>query len=89
MVDIEAGTQDLQQCADAIIRLQAKRMFSHDPNQVHFHLTTGYDFWFSDYVAGKTFKGHSATHEKFILLAQSYMPAQGIHVSQPNWGVSP
>ena len=59
------------------------------PNQVHFHLTTGYDFWFSDYVAGKTFKGHPATHEKFILLAQSYMPAQCIHVSQPNWGVSP
>jgi hypothetical protein len=151
VVDIDVGTQDLQQCADAVIRLRAEYLFSHDPNKVHFHLTTGYDFWFSDYVAGKTFKvrgeevtpatrpaeapthaalaryliptfgyagtlslsrelmprplaqvqpgdvlihggapGHAVlvvdvaenprTHEKFMLLAQSYMPAQNIHV---------
>ena len=155
VVDIDAGTQDLQQCADAIIRLRAEYLFSHDPNKVHFHLTTGYDFWFSDYVAGKTFKvrgedvtpasrpaeapthadlarylvptfgyagtlslsrelrpvplaavqpgqvlihggapGHAVlvvdvvenptTHEKFMLLAQSYMPAQDIHVLRPD-----
>ena len=160
VVDIDAGTQDLQQCADAIIRLRAEYLFSHDPNKVHFHLTTGYDFWFSDYVAGKTFKvrgedvtpasrpaeapthaalarylvptfgyagtlslsrelrpvplaavqpgqvlihggapGHAvlvvdvvenpATHEKFMLLAQSYMPAQDIHVLRPDWDTSP
>lgn len=160
VVDIDAGTQDLQQCADAIIRLRAEYLFSHDPNKVHFHLTTGYDFWFSDYVAGKTFKvrgedvtpasrpaeapthaalarylvptfgyagtlslsrelrpvplaavqpgqvlihggapGHAVlvvdvvenptTHEKFMLLAQSYMPAQDIHVLRPDWDTSP
>ena len=160
VVDIDAGTQDLQQCADAIIRLRAEYVFSHDPNKVHFHLTTGYDFWFSDYVAGKTFKvrgedvtpasrpaeapthaalaryliptfgyagtlslsrelrpvplaavqpgqvlihggapGHAVlvvdvvenptTHEKFMLLAQSYMPAQDIHVLRPDWDTSP
>ena len=160
VVDIDAGTQDLQQCADAIIRLRAEYLFSHDPNKVHFHLTTGYDFWFSDYVAGKTFKvrgedvtptsrpaeapthaalaryliptfgyagtlslsrelravplaavqpgqvlihggapGHAvlvvdvaenpATHEKFMLLTQSYMPAQDIHVLRPDWNASP
>ncbi|WP_052732274.1 DUF4846 domain-containing protein [Hymenobacter terrenus] len=151
VIRIDVGTQNLQQCADAIIRLRAEYGFSHDPNQIHFHLTTGYDFWFSDYVAGKTFKvvdeevtpaaksveapthaalarylvptfgyagtlslshelrpvalaavrpgdvlihggapGHAVlvldvaenptTHEKFMLLAQSYMPAQSIHV---------
>ena len=151
VVNIDVGTQDLQQCADAVIRLRAEYLFSHDPNKVHFHLTTGYGFWFSDYVAGKTFKvrgeevtpatrpteapthaalgryliptfgyagtlslshelaprplaqvqpgdvlihggapGHAVlvvdvaenpkTHEKFMLLAQSYMPAQSIHV---------
>ena len=151
VVDIDVPPQDLQQCADAVIRLRAEYVFSHDPNKVHFHLTTGYDFWFSDFVAGRTFRvmseevlpatrpaeapthaalarylvptfgyagtlslsrelrqvplaqaqpgdvlihggapGHavlvvdvaenSTTHQKYLLLAQSYMPAQSIHV---------
>ena len=29
------------------------------------------------------------THEKFMLLAQSYMPAQDIHVLRPDWNASP
>ncbi|HEX8330538.1 MAG TPA: DUF4846 domain-containing protein [Hymenobacter sp.] len=159
VVNIDIGSKDLQQCADAVIRLRAEYLFSHDPNKVHFHLTTGYDFWFSDFVAGKTFKvngeevtpatrpaeapthaalgrylvptfgyagtkslsreltakpltavepgdvfvhggapGHAvlvvdvaenpATHQKFMLLAQSYMPAQNIHVLRDTWGAS-
>ena len=56
VVNIGVGTQDLQQCADAVIRLRAEYGFSRNPNQVHFHLTTGYDFWFSDFVAGRTFR---------------------------------
>jgi hypothetical protein len=151
VVDIDVPPHDLQQCADAVIRLRAEYLFSHDPNKVHFHLTTGYDFWFSDFVAGRTFKvrgeevtpatrpaelpthaalarylvptfgyagtlslsrelvlrpleqvqpgdvlihggapGHAvlvadvaenlSTHQKYVLLAQSYMPAQNIHV---------
>ncbi|WP_460619762.1 DUF4846 domain-containing protein [Hymenobacter ruber] len=151
VVNIDVPPQDLQQCADAVIRLRAEYVFSHDPNKVHFHLTTGYDFWFSDFVAGRTFRvaneevlpatrpaeapthaalarylvptfgyagtkslsrelrpvplpqvqpgdvlihggapGHAvlvvdvaenpASHQKYVLLAQSYMPAQSIHV---------
>ena len=151
VVAIDVPPQDLQQCADAVIRLRAEYVFSHDPNKVHFHLTTGYDFWFSDFVAGKTFRvvnekvmpatrpaeasthaalarylvptfgyagtkslsrelrpvplpqvqpgdvlihggapGHAVlvvdvaenpnSHQKYVLLAQSYMPAQSIHV---------
>ena len=151
VVDIDVPPQDLQQCADAVIRLRAEYGFSHDPNKVHFHLTTGYDFWFSDFVAGRTFRvakeevlpatrpaeapthtalarylvptfgyagtlslsrelrpvplpqvqpgdvlihggapGHAVlvvdvaenptSHQKYVLLAQSYMPAQSIHV---------
>ncbi|MBF9144002.1 DUF4846 domain-containing protein [Hymenobacter properus] len=151
VADIDVGTQDLQQCADAVIRLRAEYVFSRDPNKVHFHLTTGYDFWFSDFVAGRTFRvvneevlpatrpaeapthaalgryllptfgyagtkslsrelravplpqvqpgdvlvhggapGHAVlvvdvaenptTHQRYLLLAQSYMPAQNIHV---------
>ena len=151
VVNIDIGAKDLQQCADAVIRLRAEYGFSRNPRQVHFHLTTGYDFRFADYVAGTTFKvrgeevtpaakpaepathaalaryllptfgyagtrslsrelrrvplagvqpgdvlihggapGHAvlvvdvaenpATHRKYMLLAQSYMPAQSIHV---------
>ena len=151
VVDIDVPPQDLQQCADAVIRLRAEYVFSHDPNKVHFHLTTGYDFWFSDFVAGRTFRvvkeevlpatrpaeapthtalarylvpafgyagtrslsrelrpvplaqvqpgdvlihggapghavlvvdvaEHATTHQQYVLLAQSYMPAQSIHV---------
>lgn len=158
VVDIDVGRQDLQQCADAVIRLRAEYLFSQDPNRVHFHLTTGYDFWFSDFVGGKTFRvvagetvvpaakaveapthaalaryliptfgyagtlslsrelkpvplaqvqpgdvlirggspGHAvlvvdvavnpSTHEQFMLLAQSYMPAQSIHVLRDEHG---
>lgn len=151
VVDIDVGKKDLQQCADAVMRLRAEYLFSRDANKVHFHLTTGYDFWFSDYISGKAFKvvgeevipiakpvepashaalmrylvptfgyagtlslsrdlrpvplasvqpgdvlihggapghavlvvdvaEHPTTHQKYMLLAQSYMPAQNIHL---------
>jgi hypothetical protein len=151
VVDIDPGTKDLQQCADAVMRLRAEYLFSQNFNKIHFHLTTGYDAWFSDYVAGRTFQvkgeevsaapkpaeapthaalgryllpvfgyagtlslsrelrpvplpevrpgdvlihggrpGHAVlvadvaenpcTGQRYILLAQSYMPAQNIHV---------
>ncbi|MVN75519.1 hypothetical protein GO988_04195 [Hymenobacter sp. HMF4947] len=56
VVDIDPGTKDLQQCADAVIRLRAEYLFSQNPNKIHFHLTTGFDAWFSDFVAGRTFR---------------------------------
>lgn len=56
VVNIDPGTADLQQCADAVIRLRAEYLFSLNPNKIHFHLTTGYDAWFSDYLAGTTFR---------------------------------
>ncbi|MGI4875517.1 MAG: DUF4846 domain-containing protein [Janthinobacterium lividum] len=56
VVDIDPGTTDLQQCADAVIRLRAEYLFSQNLNKIHSHLTTGYDAWFSDFVAGRTFR---------------------------------
>ena len=63
VVNIDPGTKDLQQCADAVMRLRAEYLFSQNPNKIHFHLTTGYDAWFSDYAAGRTFqvKGEQVT----------------------------
>jgi len=56
VVDIDPGATDLQQCADAVMRLRAEYLFNFNPNKIHFHLTTGYDAWFSDYLAGTTFR---------------------------------
>ncbi|WP_303311286.1 DUF4846 domain-containing protein [Hymenobacter sp. BT730] len=56
VLDLDVGTRDLQQCADAVIRLRAEYQFSQDPNQVHFHLTSGDDIRFQDWYAGTGFK---------------------------------
>ena len=71
VLDIDVGAQNLQQCADAVIRLRAEYLFSRSPNQVHFHLTTGYDFWFADFVAGRTFR---VVNEQVVLPGQPKPP---------------
>jgi hypothetical protein len=153
VIDIDVGTRDLQQCADAVIRLRAEYLFSRRRfGDIHFNFTSGgpayYTKWASGYrpvvdgdtvtwekragedksyacfrkyldivfayagsyslskeLAGKPdlesietgdvfikggFPGHAIivvdmaeheeTGEKLFLIAQSYMPAQDIHV---------
>jgi hypothetical protein len=151
VVNIDVGKRDLQQCADAVIRLRGEYEFSRQPDQVHFHLTSGDDIRFADWYSGQGFRvsgnavvaapktveqpthavfrryldqiftyagtlslareltptplasvqpgdvfirggspGHAvlvldvaelpATGQRYVLLAQSYMPAQQIHV---------
>lgn len=42
VVDIDAGTTDLQQCADAVIRMRAEYLYSTgDYTHLHFNLTSG------------------------------------------------
>ncbi|UOQ51234.1 DUF4846 domain-containing protein [Hymenobacter cellulosivorans] len=63
VVRIDVGSRDLQQCADAVIRLRAEYLFSQNPDKVHFHLTSGHDIWFSDWYNGKGFRVTGETVE--------------------------
>ncbi|MBG8553754.1 DUF4846 domain-containing protein [Hymenobacter guriensis] len=56
VLDLDVGNQDLQQCADAVIRLRAEYQFSRQPNQIHFHLTSGHDIRFQDWYSGTGFR---------------------------------
>jgi hypothetical protein len=155
VLDIDIGQRDLQQCADAIMRLVAEYHYSKkDYAAIHFNYTSGHTIRFSDWSKGKkpiikgskvrfsassnsnntsyknfkkyltnvycyagtaslskelrskkvsdvspgdifiwgSFPGHAImvmdvaqhqqTGKKIFLLAQSYMPAQSIHILQ-------
>lgn len=153
VIDIDVGKRDLQQCADAVMRLRAEYLFANeDYDNIHFNYTSGHTIRFSDWAKGrkpkisggkvsfsnssstsdrsyKNFKkyltnvycyagtaslekelvtkkvadiepgdvfiwggfpghailvvdvaAHTETNKKVFLLAQSYMPAQDIHI---------
>jgi hypothetical protein len=53
VLNIDVGARDLQQCADAVIRLRGEYLFSRNPDTVHFHLTSGHDIRFADWYRGR------------------------------------
>ncbi len=136
VLDIDVGTRDLQQCADAVMRLRAEYLFkTKQYSKIHFNfLSDKKPRFYTDYAHNnrsyKTFRkymnyifsyantsslhdeikkvkiedmqigdvfiqkgnpyGHAiiivdmaekkATGEKIFLIAQSFMPAQSIHI---------
>jgi hypothetical protein len=53
VVDIDTGTRDLQQCADAIIRLRAEYLYSRGQYaSIHFTFTSGDEASFTRWAAG-------------------------------------
>lgn len=130
VLDIPVGRKDLQQCADAVMRLRASWLYSEGRyNEIRFadnngrmyvcppspdstaferYLETVYSYcgtlslaqqlrtvkWFDDIQPGDVLiRGGSPGHavivvdvainnmgQKYYMLAQSYMPAQNIHI---------
>ena len=53
VLDIDTGTEDLQQCADAIIRLRSEFLKKEGrENEIAFHYTSGHLLKWSDYQNG-------------------------------------
>jgi hypothetical protein len=77
VVDISVGNSDLQQCADAVMRLRGEWLFSEKRyNDIAFHLTNGFNMKYSEWKQGKRLNAAcngwtsggtaSETHEDFL-----------------------
>jgi len=54
LIHIDIGKRDLQQCADAVMRLKAEYHYAHkDYDQIHFNYTSGDKIAFSDWAKGR------------------------------------
>ena len=53
VIDMEIGNQDLQQCADAIIRLRAEWLYQQKRySDIHFNFTNGFNCEYLRYAKG-------------------------------------
>ncbi len=54
VLDIDVGTRDLQQCADAIIRLRAEYLYGLGMyEKIHFNFTNGFNADYTSWMNGK------------------------------------
>ena len=52
VIDLDVGTRDLQQCADAVMRLRAEYLFTTSPEDIHFNFTNGMRVDYTKWRAG-------------------------------------
>jgi hypothetical protein len=54
VVDLSVGKRDLQQCADAVMRLRAEHLFAQGRfDDIHFNFTNGFGAYFSRWANGE------------------------------------
>ena len=54
VLNLDVGTRDLQQCADAVMRLRAEYLFAQGRlNDIHFNFTSGFHADFSRWAKGE------------------------------------
>ncbi len=76
VLDIDVGTQDLQQCADAVIRLRAEYLFSRKRmSEISFKFTSGDAAAYSQWQAGwrPAIKGNRVLWTKTAAADSSYL----------------
>ena len=53
VIDIDVGERDLQQCADAVMRLKAEYLYNSGQfNQIHFNFTNGFRVDYYEWMKG-------------------------------------
>ena len=75
VIDIDAGSADLQQCADAVMRLRAEYLFSRGfIDSIHFKYTSGFECGFKKWSEGfrPVVKGNSVSWAKSAVKDPSY-----------------
>jgi Domain of unknown function (4846) len=54
VIDMSIGNKDLQQCADAVMRLRAEYLFEQKKySDIHFNFTNGFNAEYSKWMAGQ------------------------------------
>lgn len=75
VVDIDVGDKDLQQCADAVMRLRAEYLYSQNRfDEIHFNFTNGFNAQYSKWREGYriSVKGNSTSWVKKYNESTSY-----------------
>lgn len=75
VLDIDVGSKDLQQCADAVMRLRAEYLFATGKaNQIHFNFTNGFRADFSKWAEGYriTSRGNTTAWRKTAAAAADH-----------------
>ncbi len=80
VLDIDVGTTDIQQCADAVMRMRAEFLYSvKDYEALHFNFTSGHSIGFKKWSEGNrtVVKGNSVTWSKSNAKDDSYKTFKG------------
>jgi hypothetical protein len=75
VVDMDVGDKDLQQCADAVMRLRAEYLYSQNRfDDIHFNFTSGFNAEYSKWREGYriSVKGSSVSWVKTQSESESY-----------------
>jgi hypothetical protein len=75
VLDIETGTENLQQCADAVMRLRAEYLYkTQQYNKIHFNFTNGFRADYNKWMQGNRIvvKGENVSWKKAKDPSNSY-----------------
>lgn len=73
IIDLDVGQKDLQQCADAIMRIRAEYLFSQEKyDDIMFHLANGFLFKYSDYREGNRLEVDNLSNSVNLVKKEQY-----------------